>query len=94
MNFITWLFRLLVLAILILFAVQNTASVDLRFLPGHVWHAPLVVVLLAFFILGIALGVGTLLGTIYRQRREIARLKKTLEYKPEEPVELQMPPVL
>ncbi len=94
MNVLSWLFRLVVLAILVVFALQNTASVDLRFLPGHVWHAPLVLMLLAFFVLGIGLGVASLLNTIYRQRREIAFLKRALEHKPEETAEIQMPPVL
>jgi uncharacterized integral membrane protein len=40
------------------------------------WRAPLVLVLLVFFGIGIATGVMASLGIIVRQRREILSLKR------------------
>lgn len=76
MTILTWAIRLLIFAILVLFAVRNTDPVSLRLFADQVWQAPLVIVLLTFFAAGAVLGVLSLLGVIYRQRREISRLKR------------------
>jgi putative membrane protein len=60
------------------FAVKNADSVTLRYFLGFEWRAPLVIVLLTFFVAGVALGGFASLGKVYRQRREIARLKREL----------------
>ena len=64
----------------------------LRFVMDYVWEAPLVIILLAFFSGGAILGVLSLLGVIYRQRREIARLKR-LAAKPQLPPTQEPPPL-
>ncbi|MBS1141348.1 MAG: putative rane protein [Proteobacteria bacterium] len=76
MTVLTWAIRLIIFAFLVVFAAQNTDSVSLRLLPGQVWQAPLVIALLAFFVGGAILGALSLLGVIFRQRREISRLKR------------------
>ena len=45
---------------------------------GSPWQAPLVVVLLLFLAGGVVLGIMSMLGVVYRQRREISRLQKAL----------------
>jgi uncharacterized integral membrane protein len=76
MTALTWAIRLIIFAFLVVFAAQNTDPVSLRLLPGQVWQAPLVMALLAFFVGGVLLGVLSLLGVIFRQRREVSRLKR------------------
>lgn len=76
MTFLTWVIRLFIFSFLVVFAVQNTDPVTLRFVLDQAWQAPLVIVLLVFFASGAILGVLSVLGVIYRQRREIAQLKK------------------
>ncbi len=76
MTALTWAIRLIIFSILVVFAVQNTGPVNLHFLPGEFWQAPLVIVLLVFFAGGAVLGALSLVGVIYRQRREISRLKR------------------
>lgn len=76
MTVLTWVIRLIIFFFLVVFAVQNTAPVTLNFVLDHVWQAPLVIVLLAFFAAGAVLGVLSVLGVIYRQRREISRLRQ------------------
>lgn len=78
MTALTWFLRFIIFAFLVLFAVQNTAPVTLSLALDYYWQAPLVIVLLAFFGGGALLGVLSLVGTIFRQRREIARLKRAL----------------
>jgi len=76
MKILVWSVRLAIFLFFLLFAVQNTALVSLRLFADQVWQAPLVLVLLAFFAAGALLGISSLLGVIYRQRREISRLKR------------------
>ena len=76
MKILAWSLRLAFFLIFLVFAVQNTGPVSLRLLAGQVWQAPLVLVLLVFFAAGAVLGLSSLLGLIFRQRREIARLKR------------------
>jgi len=78
MKAIIWLLRALVFALLFAFALQNTAPVILQLPLGLSWQAPLVIVLLLFFAAGALLGLLALLGLVFRQRREMARLKAEL----------------
>ena len=75
MKILVWGIRLALFLIFLVFAVQNTGTVSLRLLAGQVWQAPLVLVLLIFFAAGALLGISSLLGLVFRQRREISRLK-------------------
>jgi len=93
MTALTWAVRLVIFFFLVVFAVQNTAPVSLHFVLDHVWQAPLVIVLLAFFAAGAVLGVLSVLGVIYRQRREIARLRQAAAKAPT-PSMPELPPAL
>ena len=92
MTALTWAIRLIIFSFLVVFAVQNTDLVVLNFVLGQAWQAPLVIVLLAFFVGGAMLGVLSLLGVIYRQRREIARLKRAVD-KPQSVISQEPPSV-
>ncbi|MDR0777392.1 MAG: LapA family protein [Azonexus sp.] len=81
MTILTWAIRLVIFFFLVVFAVQNTAPVTLNLLLDQVWQAPLVIVLLTFFAAGAVLGALSLLGVLYRQRREISRLRQQLASK-------------
>lgn len=82
MKFLTWSLRLTIFIFLFVFAVKNTDVVSLRFILGSAWQAPLVLVLLVFFAGGAVLGALSLVGVIFRQRREIGRLKREISAKP------------
>jgi putative membrane protein len=60
------------------FALKNTEPLTVRYFLGLEWQAPLIVVLLVFFGLGIALGVMAGVAITGRQRREILALKREL----------------
>jgi len=93
MTALIWAVRLVLFSFLVVFSLQNTAPVNLHFLLGQAWQAPLVILLLAFFAGGAVLGALSLLGVIYRQRREIARLKRSLA-QAANPDVAEVPPVL
>jgi uncharacterized integral membrane protein len=93
MTALTWAVRLIIFVFLVVFAAQNTEPVSLRLLPGQVWQAPLVLALLAFFVVGVILGALSLLGVIYRQRRDISRLRKETVCQPAV-ANVEKPPVV
>ena len=67
---------LIVFVVLFAFAVNNTATVELRFFAGMVWQAPLIALLLFFFLGGVVFGFTALVPSWVRQRVEIRRLKR------------------
>lgn len=81
MRYLVWLLRAILFVLLLGFAVKNDQPVALRYFFGYEWQASLVVVLLVFFAVGVGIGVLALLGNIFRQRREIAALKRELQLK-------------
>ena len=76
MRVVTWTIRLLVFVLLIAFGAKNVEPVTLRFYFDLSREAPLIVLLFAFFAAGALFGVLALLSTLFRQRREISRLRR------------------
>jgi lipopolysaccharide assembly protein A len=87
MQTVVWILRFVIVVILVWFAVKNAQVIELNGLPGQVWQAPLVFVLLVVFIAGMVIGLLAWVPTVVRQRREIGRLKRvaTLPAAPAEP---------
>ncbi len=79
MRYLNWLSRAILFLILFGFAVKNDQPVVLRYFFGYEWQASLVLILLLFFAVGTGVGVLSVLGNIFRQRREIAMLKRELD---------------
>ena len=75
MRAFSWAARVLLFLFLFAFAVKNTDLVSVRFFLGAVWHAPLVIVMLVFFVAGVVLAVLAMLGTLFRLRRHLAEHK-------------------
>ena len=76
MRIVTWTIRVLVFLLLIALAAKNVEPVTLRFFFDLALQTPLVLALFGFFALGALFGILALLGTVLRQRREIALLRK------------------
>jgi len=81
MRYLVWLLRAVIFLVLLGFAVKNDQPVVLRYFFGYEWQASLVVILLLFFAVGMGIGVLAVLGNVFRQRREIAALKRELRLK-------------
>jgi len=78
MRLITWAIRFALFVVLLAFAAKNTDPVTLRFYFDLAWQAPLVALLLAFFAAGAVLGLIAMSGTYLAQRKEIARLQRSI----------------
>ncbi len=76
MRIMLWAGRILIFLFLFAFALKNTDPVSIRFFFNAAWQAPLIIIVLSFFAGGAALGVLSLLGTVFGLRREVARLKR------------------
>jgi putative membrane protein len=79
MQALVWIIRLFIVAILIWFALKNSQQVEVFGLPGQVWQAPLVFVMLLAFVSGVVIGLLAWIPTVVRQRREITRLRRAAE---------------
>jgi uncharacterized integral membrane protein len=79
MRALLWASRIFIFLFLFAFAIKNTDPVSVRFFFDAAWQAPLVIVVLAFFAGGAALGALSLLGTIFGLRREANRLRRELK---------------
>jgi uncharacterized integral membrane protein len=82
MRVLAWTLRIFLFLALFLLALKNTDTVSLRLYFDQVWQAPLILVLLVFFAAGTAMGVLATLATVFRQRRDIARLQRELRSRP------------
>jgi putative membrane protein len=78
MRYISWLFQMFVFIVLLGFALKNGQPVTLHYFFGYEWQSSLVIALLLFFTVGVALGILATLGIWFRQRREVARLKREI----------------
>jgi uncharacterized integral membrane protein len=76
MRALLWACRAFIFLFLLVFAFKNTESVEVSLFFGVSWQAPLIIVVLAFFAGGVVFGLLGLLGTVFRQRREIGRLRR------------------
>jgi uncharacterized integral membrane protein len=84
--------KLALFFIVITFAVKNTDMVTVRYFLGWEWQSPLIFVMLIAFCAGIALGLLAALPKLFRQRREIAVLRREREAgRKEAEVEAQSP---
>jgi len=78
MKLITWIFRIVLFVLLFVLALRNTGDADLQLFFGAVWHAPLILILLAAFGLGIVAALAAVAPGLMRQRMEVARLRRAL----------------
>ena len=79
MRYVLWLAGPVLFVFFLTLAVKNLDPVVVRYFLGYEWRAPLIFVLLIFFVVGTVLGILATLGHIVRQRREIGVLKRELD---------------
>ncbi len=76
MRLIVWLFRAFIFFTLFAFALNNQQSATVRWFFGVEWHAPLVIIVLAAFAGGCAIGVLAMVPAWWKHRR-VARRQET-----------------
>ena len=74
--------RLIAVALFVVFfdfALKNTDEVVLRLFWNAQAKSPLILLLLVFLVLGLALGLLAMTGTVMRYRHELQRLRRQAE---------------
>ena len=72
MKYILWLLKAAIFFTLFAFALNNQQVVSVNFFFGTLWQAPLVLVVLATFTTGVALGVLVMMPRWWKNRRSAA----------------------
>ena len=72
MRAVTWILRGFVFFALFAFALNNQQTVTVHWFFGTQWQAPMVIVVLAAFAAGSALGVVAMVPAWWRGRRRLA----------------------
>lgn len=78
MKIFVWGLRFVILLVLVWFSVKNAGLVTLHAYPWT-WEAPLVLIILAFFAGGVVLGLLASATTIWKLKREVKSLNKSLK---------------
>lgn len=78
MKFLVWVIRVLLFVLLFVLALHNTAEVSLVLPFGLVWHAPLILVALAFFVAGSLLAMLAMAPRVMRHRFTASRLRRQI----------------
>src|SRR5690606_22184379 len=80
MRYFVWALRLLVFVAVLMFALKNTDPVAVKFYADYVIQdVPLIVVMLATFVLGTLFGLLLTVPAAMRRRREAMRLRRELQ---------------
>ena len=79
MKFVSTIVGVILFVLFFGFALKNTQEVDLHFFLNYELRGPLVLMLLAFFVAGAALGILALTPTVFRQRRQTSQHKDTIQ---------------
>ena len=69
MRYVLWLLKAAIFFTLFAFALNNQHVVSVHFFFGTLWQAPLVLVVLAAFSAGLALGVLVMMPRWWKKRR-------------------------
>jgi uncharacterized integral membrane protein len=73
MRILVWLFRAFIFFTLFAFALNNQQSAAVRWFFGVEWHAPMVIIVLAAFAGGCAIGVLAMVPAWWKHRRVARR---------------------
>jgi putative membrane protein len=78
MRYLVRLLELVLLVLLVAVTVQNSAIVEFKLFFGQSWNAPLILLLLVFFVAGVLIAMLATFTYSLRVRRELSQLKKEL----------------
>lgn len=73
MKYLAWLLKAVIFFVLFAFALNNQDAVVLHLFFGTTWQAPMVLVVLTTFVLGLCAGIAVMLPLWWAARRQINR---------------------
>jgi uncharacterized integral membrane protein len=91
MRLFVWLFRAFIFFTLFAFALNNQHNATVRWFFGVEWNAPLVIIVLAAFAGGCAIGVLAMLPAWWKHRRVARRVAPPAAATPAAPAVAQPP---
>ena len=92
MKFIVWFIRVLIFIVFLVLALANLQDGSLNLLAGYTWTAPMILIGLAFFVIGALAGLLAALPGWLRRGREIARLKREIKVLRDGETNRELPP--
>jgi uncharacterized integral membrane protein len=90
--FLKWALKAAIFFTLFAFALNNQHNATVRFFFGQQWNAPLVLVVLAAFALGLVIGVLGMVPRWWQHRRAAALARQTQKTLATAPPEKTIPP--
>jgi len=85
MKYLLWLLKAAIFFTLFAFALNNQQDTAVHFFFGTVWHAPLVLVVLAAFAAGLVVGALGMVPRWWKHRSEALRARQLKHAAPEAP---------
>jgi putative membrane protein len=76
MKYLAWLLKAAIFFTLFAFALNNQQDVTVHFFFGTSWHAPLVLVVLAAFAIGLAVGALGMVPRWWKQKAAARRAQQ------------------
>ena len=92
MKYLMWLLKAAIFFTLFAFALNNQQDATVHFFFGTQWRAPLVLVVLAAFAIGVAVGVLGMVPRWWKHRAAATRLQPAPAPAGAEPLALPQPP--
>ena len=79
MRYLLTALRIVLFILILGFAIKNSQPTELHYYLGVSWEAPLTLILLITFVIGMLAGIIACVGTIIRQKRQLMALNKELK---------------
>lgn len=79
MSYVSWALKFAIFLALVGFVFANSQAVKLTYWFAYSWEAPLVLIIVAFFAIGVVVGLLASLTSIFRLRRQVQSLKKEIK---------------
>lgn len=76
MRYLALFLKLVLFVLLLGFAVKNSDGVILHYFLGYEWHAPLALVILVSFAVGLLVGLLACSWRLLRNHRELRQLRR------------------
>jgi putative membrane protein len=78
-SYVSWVLKFAIFLALVGFVFANSQTVKLTYWFAYNLEAPLVLIMVAFFAVGIVVGLLASLASIFRLRRQVQSLKKEVK---------------
>lgn len=82
MKYLAWLLKAVIFFVLFAFALNNQGAVTLHFFFGNQWQAPMVLVVLATFVLGLLAGILVMVPVWLTARRRATQAPQLVPASP------------